>query len=86
MRMGLAAAAGESDDADGIWFALFFFLYYVDDGGLAAFDDALYRSSGEPMLIRLVDGAGVVTTRQQRRAELYFEAAMRIAALRSRHT
>ena len=78
MRMGLAAAAGEPDDADGIWFALFFFLYYVDDGGLAAFDDTLYRSSGEPMLIRLVDGAGIVTTRQQRRAELYFEAAMRI--------
>lgn len=78
MRMGLAAAAGEPDDADGIWFALFFFLYYVDDGGLAAFDDALYRSSGEPMLIQVVDGKGVITTRQQRRAELYFEAAMQI--------
>ena len=78
MRMGHAAAAGDTDDADGIWFALFFFLYYVDDAGLAAFDDALCRSSGEPVIIQVVDGAGVVTKRQQHRAELYFEAAMQI--------
>ena len=78
MRMGHAAAAGDTDDADGIWFALFFFLYYVDDAGLAAFDDALCRSSGEPVIIQVVDRAGVVTKRQQHRAELYFEAAMQI--------
>ena len=77
-RLGLAAAAGDADDIHFTWCALFFFLFYVDDAGLACINDLLFDEKGNPVMIQVVDAQGVATVRQQRRCELYFDASMKI--------
>ena len=76
LRSGLAKDAKEAEDPEFIWAVLFFFVYYVDDAGLAAFADLLVDSNGEEVLIFETDKHGVSSSRQQRRSELYFYAAM----------
>lgn len=78
MRLGLARDASDLEDPAFLWSVTFFFLYYVDDAGLAAFADLLVDSSGRPVMLSITDGKGKVSTRQQRRSELYFEAATAI--------
>ena len=70
-RLGLATAAGDVEDQQFKFVLMFFFLYYVDDAGLAAINDLLFDKRGEPVFI-LVDGV----RKQHTRALLYFEAAM----------
>ena len=82
MRAGLAEAEGSRDAArDFTWAALFFFLYFVDDAGLATIDDALYDKQGRPVMILETRADGSTVRRQQHRAELYFRAAMNIVRL-----
>ena len=78
MRLGLAQQAGQEDDPDFVWLCLFFFIYYVDDAGLAAFSDLLFNTDGSPVLIAVTAEDGTVSYRQQTRDVLYFEAALKI--------
>ena len=77
MRLGLRD--DQSSEHDFLWVVTYFFVYYVDDAALAAFNDLLYTQRGEPVMVTEVAKDGTVTTRQQRRAELYFAASMGIA-------
>ena len=76
MRMGLAREADDADDPSFVWACLFFFLYYVDDAGLACFADLLFDDQGRPVTIRVQLADGSWHVRQQTRDELYFEASM----------
>jgi len=82
-RLGFADANSTSDSAEGgndfVWAVLFFFLYYVDDGGLAVINDNLYDTAGKRIMINVTMPDGTITQRQQSRAQLYFEAAMGVA-------
>ena len=78
MRTGLARDAGDFEDPTFIWACLFFFLYYVDDAGLASFADLLVDKRGAPVMVLVPDGNGDLIARQQRRSEMYFNAAMEI--------
>ena len=78
MRLGLARDADDENDPTFLWACLFFFLYYVDDAGLAAFCDGLFDSSGHAVTIQVAATDGSMVVRQQTRDELYFDAAMKI--------
>ena len=78
MRLGLRDDT-VAPDRDFLWVVTFFFVYYVDDAALAAFADLLYTESGEPVMIMEFAKDGTISTRQQHRSELYFDAAMQIA-------
>ena len=58
---------------------LFFVMAYVDDLGFAIIDDLLFDQRGEPLIIIEYGSDGVASRRQQSRAELYFDAAIRIS-------
>ena len=79
MRMGLARENGEPDDPDFVWVVCFFFLYYVDDAGLAVICDLLYDKSGEPVFELVTQSDGSVVKRQQRRPDMYFLACVAVA-------
>lgn len=79
LRTGFAKDAGDFDDPNFRWACYFFFLYYVDDAGLACFADLLFDKSGEPVMVQSVDAKGAVAVRQQTRDEMLFQAAMAIA-------
>ena len=82
MRAGLADSHGDKKGGrDFVWSVLFFFFYFVDDAGLAAINDLLFRSDGTPWIVLETQRDGSVTRRQMRRAELYFRAAMNIVRL-----
>ena len=76
MRLGLAREASEEDDPEFVWTCLFFFLYYVDDAGLACFCDQLYDKSGRAVISLHYDDNGNLVRRIQTREVLYFDAAM----------
>jgi hypothetical protein len=78
IRTGLARENDDLDDPTFVWTALFFFLFYVDDAGLAAFCDPVFDAAGNPIMISIVNADGSTTVRQQTRDELYFEAGMAI--------
>ena len=73
-RLGLARRRGLDDDADFLYVVLFIIYYYVDDGILALINDLLFDLSGRPVMVLDANGE----PRQQRRAELYFAACIRI--------
>ena len=76
-RLGLSDEAG--GDRDFVWVVTFFFVYYVDDAGLAAFADKLYTKSGDPVMVTEYAADGSTSLRHQTRDEMYFQAAMAIA-------
>jgi hypothetical protein len=78
-RSGLARARGSGSGTDFTWAVLFFFLYYVDDGGLAVINDSLYDKAGNPVTTTVTLANGTTAHRQQSRGELYFHAAMGVA-------
>ena len=73
-RLSLAIAVGDADDVHFIWTVLFIIYFYVDDGVLALINDLLFDRAGRPVMVLGEDGQ----PRQQRRAELYFAACIRI--------
>ena len=73
MRMGLINDDMDEDEKQR-YVTLAFFVYYVDDAGLACINDLIFDRYGAPVMI-IENGQ----PRQQRRGELYFEAAMGIA-------
>ena len=78
LRLGLAREAGEETDDNYVWLALFFFLYFVDDAGLAVIDDLLYDQQGEPKIVLITNADGSISRVHQHRSTLYFEASMGI--------
>ena len=78
-RLQLATDHGDAEDASCLWTALFFLVFYVDDGGLALVSDHLFTKKGEPVFVMLTDKNGVVTKAHQRRDDMYFPAATAIA-------
>ena len=82
LRLGKANEAGAPvGDRDFIWQALFFFFFFVDDAGLAAFNDPLFNRAGEPFITLVTQGDGTICRVHNTRAHLYFRAAMNIARL-----
>ena len=79
MRMGLAAENGEADNPDFVWAVYSFFIYYVDDAGLAVICDLLYDKQGEPIYELITQSDGSVIRRQQRRPDMYFLASASVA-------
>ena len=76
-----ARAAGEfAGDDDFLFAVMFFLLMYVDDQAQAVISDLLYDRSGRPVIVMLTDRSGVVRRVHQRRAALYYEAVIGIAA------
>ena len=59
-----------------LWDVLWWVCCYVDDGHCQSFDDPLFRRDGSPLIIQETSSAGVVTSRQQVRFELYFAACV----------
>ena len=78
-RLQLAVDHGDDDDADCLWTALFFIVFYVDDGGLALVSDPLFNKKGEPIFVLTTSSKGVVSRVHQRRDVMYFAAATGIA-------
>lgn len=78
-RLQLACDHGDSKDTECLWAALFFLVFYVDDGGLALISDLLYDPKGEPVMVMLTDKHGVASRVHQRRDAMYFPAATSIA-------
>ena len=78
-RLGLASDHGDAADSDSVWIALFFLVFYVDDGGLAIVHDRLYDTKGKPVLVVVINSDGLQTSVHQRRGDMYFPAATAIA-------
>jgi hypothetical protein len=76
-RLGLHGEAGGARDF--LWVVTFFFVYYVDDAGLAAFADKLYTAKGEPVMLTEYAADGSPVLRHRTRDDMYFQAAMAIA-------
>ena len=80
-------AAGAPPGEEWRWFAFFFILFYVDDGGLACFDDLLYDHHGQPVLEIVLDKDGrqmrdhnqALVLRHQRRPSMYADAAKKLS-------
>ena len=82
IRMGLAKESGEENDPDFIWLAIFFFIFYIDDAGLAVIcDGPLYNTKGEPKIEIITLNNGQTVKIHQERPELYYAAAMGIVQL-----
>ena len=79
MRMGLAKENGEPDDPDFVWAVYFFFIYYVDDAGLAVIADLLYDRHGEPVYELVTQNDGSIVRQQRRRPDMYFQMSTAIA-------
>ena len=78
-RLGFAQQAGSVEQERFFWAVMFYFLMYVDDGGLVVIDDALYDKQGRPVM-RLVDPQDSSKgTFHLHRADFYMEAATGIA-------
>ena len=77
----VAARIGQTDQRldDFCIAALFFFLMFVDDAAAWVINDALESREGAVM-VTTVGNDGVARVRQQRRCELYLEAALGVIA------
>ena len=79
LRLGLAKEMGEEEDPDFRWMVLFFFIYYIDDAGLAVIcDGPLFNTKGEPKIEIVTLNNGQIVKIHQERPELFFFAAMAI--------
>ena len=80
-------AAGAPPGEGWRWFAFFFILFYVDDGGIACFDDLLYDHHGQPVLEIVLDKDGrqmrdhnqALVLRHQSRPSMYADAAKKLS-------
>lgn len=86
MRAGLAAGAGEEQATDFWWSVLFYFLIYVDDGGLTVINDELRDEHDKPVILLQTQSDGTITRSHQKRGQLYFEAAMGVMKYVGHHT
>jgi hypothetical protein len=75
-RLGLRDRDGVEESDDFQYAALFYYLIYMDDAAIAAICDLLFDRRGRPVMAYVTGADGVVVSRQRRRDEMYFEAAV----------
>ena len=78
-RARRAQAGDASHRADVVWDVLYFMCIYVDDEGLAAFDDKLFDAVGSPIIHLLTDNKGVQSRVHRTRVDFYAEVCDKIA-------
>ena len=61
-----------------LWDVLFFIMCYVDDDGIETFDDPLYDTKGEPVIVLRTLKNGQQARHHQTRIELYSDACVGI--------
>ena len=62
-----------------IWDVLFWLCFYVDDGGLLAYDDPLHDGTGAPVFVLVTGNDGISRRHHQTRIELYADVCVKLA-------
>ena len=75
-RRGLRG--GSESAVDVLMDVLFWLCFYVDDGTLQTYDDALFDRRGNPVMISVTSNTGVISTHHQTRFDLYADTAIKI--------